>query len=122
VLINLSPVNLKGDQLLLAGITRIPGELDLLGNLDKCRRLMMTESRPFRHDTLKDVQELSACPGKIDNLVHKGKGSEHISLGDISCRDGCPNRTGVDEGSIDFATSILPVFVHGVRDDISEGA
>jgi hypothetical protein len=122
MLIDLSSINLKGGQLLLVGITRIPRELDLLGNLDKSRRLMMTESRPFRHNTLEDVQELSASPCKIDNRIHKGKRSEHISLGDISRRDGSSNSTGVNDGGIDVAASVLPVLIHGVRDDISESA
>jgi len=106
----------------LIGITWVPGELDLLGNLDETRRLMVAESRPFRYDTLEDVQELLAGPFKVNDRVHKGEGSEHIPLGDTTRWNGRANGTGADDGGIDITTSILPVLVHGVGDDISEGA
>jgi hypothetical protein len=92
------------------------GEFDRLRDLNERCDIVVGDSTLLGSDSLEDIPPLLAGESDITDGVQEGERGENFSSGDLALVDRSADTTGVDESTIDFASSRNSVVIHGIGD------
>ena len=110
----------NANQLGAVSASRVPGDVEVLGDLDLGGDDLLVVLVESRVDTLEGLPELLAGDFDLDNGVAEGEGSENLTAGDWAGINGGADTTTVDDSAIGCGGLVEAVFEHGVSHEVSE--